>query len=909
MSDRKAWLRLAQWFGRKYPSALHDILGDLLALPEDDPRRERRDHTFVRYLKARGERNVSTAQAPRRIGHMFRRPNDVVSLLSEAHVSTFEDVCALWLAGSAPMVGEGEGRAATLPPEEEGTLPSPGDVEAAAASASDHRPGRSRAATLALTCTRRLRVRPPDALNAGVDALSGSEHKPTAATFTPAATVTEGGSAMVQSPTLVRLLDALRALPHDDPAWAEFDDWVALAQEVAEAAETARGRARAEGALRDRLARWRDHYGALSSKLGLTVPTWEACHAVPAQALASAIDAVLEALEEAAALNERVRADPDAIYDLADELQERKRRAREACAAVWRLLGESAGPVAPPPPSPPPGSAPTGSALPPPFTPRPPTPRPATGVEVTPPGPPPPVVRPAEPARVLPVATTQSLSALGHVDDPLEEDVLLCLDFGTARSKAMAVRADEQPVFLNIGEVTGSKVDRSIASSVWIDPQDGRMYFGDAAVDRSISHGQARRQRIDSLKDFLSASRTINGTLPDPDGQPLPEHFNPTKQPFTIGEVLVLYLGYLCWAAEEGARRAGIAGPVRRRFAIPSWGLTHRNAGIELLRRYLARATLIGRHVGAAWMAGLPIEEARTLARVAFDLTTDALPLHLFAEGVTEPLAAVGTRHDDLTHRNGLVLVADVGAGTSDFGLYLVSGPEGAQRFIEVATHSINCAGNRLDDILRRFVLRDLFGETRDMTYAAADVELQLNQRVLKEDLFSRRQTLVQLQAGMSRRLDLETFRRHQEVQRFERELLEGFEQVFAVAEQAVDEGEGVDWSLYPSVRVVVTGGGAMLPMVRELATRTVQPLRKPGFEAQRVTLQCAPTAIAPAQARRANVDEPGYLPLAVAWGGAMPVLPTQGRPVGLATVRLPGYRSSVVDAIIPPGETWIERK
>lgn len=183
-------------------------------------------------------------------------------------------------------------------------------------------------------------------------------------------------------------------------------------------------------------------------------------------------------------------------------------------------------------------------------------------------------------------------------------------------------------------------------------------------------------------------------------------------------------------------------------------------------------------------------------------------------------------------------------------------------------------------------------------------MELQLRQRAIKEDLFTRKQTRVKLQAGLQLTLDLDTFRREPEVKAFESDLRKAFCDTFAVAEQALtSSGHGVDWSRYLNLRVVLTGGGALLPMVRDLAGYSFQPFRNPGFETARVVITSTPTASLPQPVRRYGVAEEAYLPLAVAWGGAMPVLPVQGKPVGLATVRAPGMRLSVVDALIPPAD------
>ncbi|MFO0608848.1 MAG: hypothetical protein U0324_37120 [Polyangiales bacterium] len=913
MSDPRAWLRLAHWFARKYPSALRDLVTDLLALPDADARRERRDQSLARFLRARGERNVSPSTASRRVSQMWRRPNDLLVLLADAHAVTLIELCELWLERSPPRADGQEASATTAvdaaPP------PSAHEIEAGHFAVAAEGAPNTRAAVLALICTRRLRAdsrprtSPPPTLKEPIAEQDDPAGEP--------GPIEPGGAWMFQSNVLNQMLDTLRGLPPDDPAWGEFEAWLDAARGLASTAASERSALQARARVVDLLARWRQEHGARTKHLRHEVPAGEQIPSEGASlaALEAAVARVFDALQRAVVLEGRLRADVDVMLELADEIAAVKRAAVTAIDDVWELLngpGTSTDGATPPDGGPPSdGGGQVARITDVPARVAVTTPPAALAVQpVTPPPPPSSVTPPAVRAPVVPDASAEALRAHRRPHMKSSNDALLCLDFGTARSKAMGVAADESPCFLDIGVVTGSKLTHSIASSVWIDSRDGRMYFGDAAIDRSLVAGRVNQLRIDSLKDFLSASRAINGVLPDPDGKPLDRRYNPTGEPFTLGEILVLYLGYLSWATEEGARKLGLGDGVRRRFAIPSWDLAERGAGIALLRRYLARAVLVGRSVGGSWLGGIPLGEARSLARMALDLADDDLPLDLLAEGVTEPLAAVGTREDELSLRNGLVLVIDVGAGTTDYGLYFVrTNGEGA-RFIEVATHSSDRAGNHLDNALSQYALRTLFGNRQDPAREAASIELQQSQRTLKEDLFTRRQVRLSLQAGYRLSVDLDGFRREADVVDFERQLRAGIEEVFTRAERAVaKDGESIDWTRYPTVRVVLTGGGATLPMVREIASQPLQPYRNPGFEHERCTVQCEVSTQLPQRVRASGVDEAGYLPLAVAWGGAMPELPIQGKPVGLATVRPPGGAPPVAAAVIPPAETWMNRK
>ncbi len=923
-------------FGKKHPSALKTIARDLTATTLDDGLRAQRDTLFVRFLKARGDRNVTVARAPKRFIESLERPEGVSDLMSDAQRPVLRGLCAIWLTLQSDAVTEVES-VFEVSDEQELEAPTFDEIEAALGRFGTGRGAAVRTALFALLCTQRLGAvsevlvgvvpggpdRGAERHGAAANSDDGGDRGRGQPVVSPGVTSVveappKSGTA-IKSTTLGALLKTLRALSPDDPAWDEIDDWVAEVRGCAEAARAERTRLRDEASLRARLARWSGEYASLSEALMHRIPTWAQLRDVSSTRLSACIDAVFEAYDLLVALKARPREGFDAFFSLPDEIAAKKLRAGVAVDAVWRLipavsdssvaksgatsqssipsLVEAEKPLSPSSQPPSPQSA------------KPPPPQPlahaAPASTIAPSKPPAPPVLIQPPGKAAtPQVSAAILRGYGRPASDRARDVMLCLDFGTARSKAMAVRSNGKPEFLAIGAVTRSTLNQSIGSSVWIDMAESRMHFGDTAIQKSVSQGQVRHRRIDSLKDFLSASTTIDSALPNPDGQPLPEGFDPSGMRFTIGEVLVLYLGYLCWAAEESLRTVKITSDVPRRFAIPSWDHTRRKAGVDLLRTYLARATLLARHVGARWLDGLPLEEARSLARAALELPIADLPLDLYVEGITEPFAAVGTRNEELVHRNGLVLVADIGAGTSDFGLFLVSAPNSEPRFIEVASHSINRAGNHIDEILRRFVVRDLFGGKQGMASAAADMELQLRQRSIKEDLFTRKQTRVKLQAGLQMTLDLETFRREPEVKTFESDLRKAFCETFAVAERThASSGHSIDWSRYLNVRVVLTGGGAVLPMARDLAGLSFQPFRNPGFENARVTITSQATASLPQPVRAFGVTEEAYLPLAVAWGGAMPVLPEQGNPVGPATVRAPGSQPSVADALVPAAE------
>ena len=139
---------------------------------------------------------------------------------------------------------------------------------------------------------------------------------------------------------------------------------------------------------------------------------------------------------------------------------------------------------------------------------------------------------------------------LVHLTSPEPpRNVRLCLDFGTAMSKATLVQDDadnesEEIHVLHLG-VPGDQEEISevmLISSVYID-NDGKLWFGKAAVDRSmVEGGDGSRQRLDNIKRRLSEEGWDEEVGP---------RFNPTSVPITNGDMVLAYLMFMTWTVNS----------------------------------------------------------------------------------------------------------------------------------------------------------------------------------------------------------------------------------------------------------------------------------------------------------------------------------------------------------------------
>ena len=221
---------------------------------------------------------------------------------------------------------------------------------------------------------------------------------------------------------------------------------------------------------------------------------------------------------------------------------------------------------------------------------------------------------PTEP-QVAPAATLPKVQLVLNALDqekPNDPDVMLCLDFGTAMSKAFAQSLDEEHVELALGRAAGGR-SHALPSSVFIS-DDGKAYFGQEAIDLSQDLGASGRQRLDSIKGWLSLRK--EGNL---DSEPcvLPPELNPTPVRLTQGDLMRIYLAYLTDVATTALTQHDYEGHpigryVKRRFARPCWPDEKQTAWADaLMRSMLCEAQVLADTFSGRWRGGIPVTELK----------------------------------------------------------------------------------------------------------------------------------------------------------------------------------------------------------------------------------------------------------------------------------------------------------
>ncbi len=447
---------------------------------------------------------------------------------------------------------------------------------------------------------------------------------------------------------------------------------------------------------------------------------------------------------------------------------------------------------------------------------------------------------------------------------PENPSVMLCLDFGTAMSKAFAIDGDTlNPIDLAVGQRSGyTESVYALPSSVFISGT-GRIYLGHEAIAQSLLDETPGRQRFDSPKQELS-----QGTTADLSSVHVPKAINPTETPFTKEELITLFLGYLtdmaCLELGEGHE---LSRYVRRRFARPCWDAQRTAWAEKLLERMLSGAQILADTFTGRWQGGIDVRAVRAV----FDkLNSVSLPTYLIAGGVEEPVAAAASTvlHEERQHPGFLVI--DVGAGTTDFGLFVVIQPKGisAPRIFRLpgSIHGIRQAGDTIDNFLRAIILKKHHVDLQSPYGMRIGAELNLHIRRYKETLFRDGTLAYRLADDTPGSLSLPEFLDSPEVARFSKGLRDAVQKTF----DGVHESWIKRMFEQPGVLVVLTGGGARLPMVQALTKGWIET------HGMRVLCHAAPSVpMWIAEEHQEFVDE--FPQLAVAMGGAAPELPEMG--------------------------------
>lgn len=335
------------------------------------------------------------------------------------------------------------------------------------------------------------------------------------------------------------------------------------------------------------------------------------------------------------------------------------------------------------------------------------------------------------------------------------------------------------------------------------------------------------------------------------------------KRYFSQRDILLLYLSHLMALTERAIEERGLSQNVKRRFTHPAWKSVTRENNEREMRQLMAEAVVLARSAPTEFTASMPVSTARGLLDQLSSMGPDDIPMILIGDPVREATAAgAGALLATREGRREAYLVLDIGAGTTDVaGFYCANNPNNERmRVFEVssAADAKNMAGNTLDNALQRFVLdrSSLSLDSAEARLAGHSLRRQL--RAYKEQLFRAGTVMVELETDEIVQVDLDDFLNYAPVAQFSKQITEMVARC-AVA-LAGDQSR---------IKLVATGGGSSLPIVRELGAAGVVVGDK------HVSLDLVEAMADDIRTKYPDLVDP-YPQVAVALGGSLPNLPDQ---------------------------------
>lgn len=427
---------------------------------------------------------------------------------------------------------------------------------------------------------------------------------------------------------------------------------------------------------------------------------------------------------------------------------------------------------------------------------------------------------------------------------------VLCVDFGTAFSKAAAAPLDAWSNFkpaqvrpLSLASSGGGNAFL-LDSAVFVD--DKRILFGAPALARASVLSDRKRVALRSFKTLLSASdleRALNTTAA--------ASIDPHRT-FTMRDLIVLYLAFLADAVDRAISQDSAidaSAGFDRRYAAPAWRRGD-SAGLHSqVVQLFGEADAMRGAIDLAAPDGISIEDAkRAIANTRLGAKPAQMAL-IFEATAAAAYTSIGLKSDAPA-----MIVLDMGAGTTDIAVLARAGAQVEE--LREAQVTLKQAGDYVDRVIANLAL-----EASRLKGADKQSELwwtmMHGMRDFKETLFAEgKATLRHNNKPIT--ISVKDLERSKDFRVFADELADVYEAALETARRyAVTDGGR-------EIQSVAVGGGAAAPFIQALI-RT-----KPrGAGRVKVTPRPATPDWAHAPEFRGNLA-PVFPQLAIAIGGAL---------------------------------------
>lgn len=429
----------------------------------------------------------------------------------------------------------------------------------------------------------------------------------------------------------------------------------------------------------------------------------------------------------------------------------------------------------------------------------------------------------------------------------------LCIDFGTAFSKAAAAPADAwrrfdpaqvRPLMLNAA-VGGRGNAFLLDSAVFVD--DTAILFGAAAVERATAFVDSKRSALRSFKTLLSVSDLERALAAG-----APASIDPHRA-FVMRDLIVLYLAYLTAAVTRAvaADPALEGAPLVYRYAAPAWrsgdgaGL-HDNVVALFGEAHAVRQNLGDALIGAE---GVSLQAAQSALAASRGAAGPPMGL-IFEATAAAAYSAIG-----LAQSAPHLIVVDMGAGTTDIAALAGAG-EGVAELPE-ARLTLRQAGDFIDGVIANIALDAHKGLKTPAARAAFWRVLMRDMRGFKEVLFAEGRVATRYD-NRAITVTLRDLERDKDFRLFNETLSDAYERSFNVLRDRVLADRARD------AHAIAVGGGAAAPFIQAMIGR--KPSRGKGVN---VIVRPATPDWAHAPAFRGNLA-PVFPQLAISIGGAL---------------------------------------
>lgn len=387
-------------------------------------------------------------------------------------------------------------------------------------------------------------------------------------------------------------------------------------------------------------------------------------------------------------------------------------------------------------------------------------------------------------------------------DDPCGAKARICVDLGTAMSKATIWLGPGDVAPLPIGAAAGAEHPLLAPSAMYVD--EGRIFFGPAALERAANGVASRRNPIVSFKLVLSA-REIEPTL----ALKLNRSIDPTSS-LTHRDALVLYLAYLdqlvrvAMAAPDSTVPPALA-DAPKRLTSPHWPSF--GEATRVVARLVEESAATSQQLGAGLLGaeGVSLEAASA----ALIKAASAPAAGCFEGVVLESHSAASAYLSFATKKSTHVWVIDMGAGTTDLAGF-ERDPD-LSELVEVDGTRQCCmlAGDELDNILIDLFVRS----SRESKLDRQDRlwrRLRLSVTNLKRDLFSKGKSAFKHERGLVR-VTHDALSRDRSFRAYRRALIKSIASSIGPLLQQAKRARA------SGVTVLLAGGGANLPFLADL--------------------------------------------------------------------------------------------